>query len=90
MLARRLTTILPTMTLAEALETTRMHRVAGLTGARRAGVATRPCHAPPHTVCPVGPLGGGHQPPAKGCLGNSSQAPSGANHCAPDFRTPAR
>jgi predicted ATPase with chaperone activity len=32
MLARRLTTILPAMTLAEAIETTRMHRVAGLTG----------------------------------------------------------
>jgi predicted ATPase with chaperone activity len=33
MLARRLTTILPAMTLAEATETTRVHRVAGLTGA---------------------------------------------------------
>ena len=32
MLARRLTTILPAMTLAEAIETTRIHRVAGLTG----------------------------------------------------------
>jgi len=32
MLARRLTTILPAMTLAEAMETTRIHRVAGLTG----------------------------------------------------------
>ena len=31
MLARRLTTILPAMTLAEAIETTRIHRVAGLT-----------------------------------------------------------
>ena len=33
MLARRLTTILPAMTLAEAIETTRIHRVAGRTGA---------------------------------------------------------
>jgi magnesium chelatase family protein len=32
MLARRLTTILPAMTLADALETTRLHRVAGRTG----------------------------------------------------------
>jgi predicted aldo/keto reductase-like oxidoreductase len=31
---RRLTTLLPAMTLAEAIETTRMHRVAGLTGDR--------------------------------------------------------
>jgi Magnesium chelatase, subunit ChlI len=42
MLARRLTTILPAMTLAEAIETTRIHRVAGLTGDRRALVTTRP------------------------------------------------
>ena len=34
MLARRLTTILPAMTLAEAMETTRIHRIAGLTGDR--------------------------------------------------------
>jgi magnesium chelatase family protein len=41
MLARRLTTILPAMTLAEAIETTRIHRVAGLTGDRTAFVTTR-------------------------------------------------
>jgi predicted ATPase with chaperone activity len=35
MLARRLTTILPAMTLAEAIETTRIHSVAGLTGVAR-------------------------------------------------------
>jgi magnesium chelatase family protein len=46
MLARRLTTILPAMTLAEAIETTRIHRVAGLTGERTALVTTRPCRAP--------------------------------------------
>jgi magnesium chelatase family protein len=43
MLARRLTTILPAMPPAEALETTRIHRVAGLTDARTALVTTRPC-----------------------------------------------
>jgi predicted ATPase with chaperone activity len=42
-LARRLTTILPAMTLAEVLETTRIHRVAGRTGGRTAVVTTRPC-----------------------------------------------
>ena len=36
MLERRLTTILPAMTLAEAVETTRSHRVTGLTGDRTA------------------------------------------------------
>jgi predicted ATPase with chaperone activity len=41
MIARRLTTILPAMILAEALDTTCIHRVAGLTGNRTAWVATR-------------------------------------------------
>jgi magnesium chelatase family protein len=45
MLARRLTTILPAMTLAEAIETTRIHRAAGRMGDRTASVTTRPCHA---------------------------------------------
>ncbi len=44
--ARQLTTILPALTLAEAIETTRIHRVAGLTGARTVWVTTRPCRAP--------------------------------------------
>ena len=61
-LARRLTTILPAMTLAEALETTRLHRVAGLTGARPAVVTARPCRAPPQTISEVGLIGGGHLP----------------------------
>jgi magnesium chelatase family protein len=46
MLARRLTTILPAMTLAEAIETTRIHRIAGRTGDRTAVVTTRPLRAP--------------------------------------------
>jgi ATP-dependent protease Clp ATPase subunit len=50
MLARRLTTILPAMTLAEALEATCIHRVAGLTGERTAWVTTRPCRAPHHPI----------------------------------------
>jgi magnesium chelatase family protein len=53
MLARRLTTILPAMRLAEALETTRIHSVAGLTGARTAA---------PHTIADVGLIGGGQVP----------------------------
>jgi magnesium chelatase family protein len=60
MLARRLTTILPAMTLAEAMETTRMHRVAGLTGDRTALVTTRPCRAPHQTISDAGLMGGGH------------------------------
>jgi magnesium chelatase family protein len=62
MLARRLTTILPAMTLAEAIETTRIHSVAGLTGDRTALVTTRPCRAPQQTSLDVGLSGGGHLP----------------------------
>jgi magnesium chelatase family protein len=62
MLARRLTTILPDMTLAEAIETTRLHRVAGLTGRRPAVVTARPFRAPHHTISDVGLIGGGQVP----------------------------
>jgi Magnesium chelatase, subunit ChlI len=62
MLAGRLTPILPAMTVAEAIETTRIHRVAGLTGDRTALVTTRSCRAPHHTISDVGLIGGGHVP----------------------------
>jgi magnesium chelatase family protein len=62
MLAWRLTTILPAMTLAEALETTRIHRVAGLTGGRTALFTTRPCRAPHHPISDAGLIGRGHVP----------------------------
>jgi magnesium chelatase family protein len=62
MLARRLTTILPAMTLAEAIETTRIHSGAGLTGDRTAWVTTRPCRASHHTIADVGLIGGGAVP----------------------------
>jgi magnesium chelatase family protein len=62
MLVRRLITILPPMTLAEAIETTRIHSVAGLTGDRTALVTTRPFRAPHHTISDAGLIGGGHVP----------------------------
>jgi magnesium chelatase family protein len=62
MLARRRTTILPAMTLPEALDTTRLPRVVGRTGDRLAWVTTRPCRAPHHTISAVGLIGGGHVP----------------------------
>jgi Magnesium chelatase, subunit ChlI len=62
MLARRLTTILPDMTLAEAIETMRNHRVAGCSGDRTAVVTTRPFWAPHHTISDVGLIGGGQVP----------------------------
>jgi magnesium chelatase family protein len=62
MLARRLATMLPDMTLAEALETSRIHRVAGLTGRQAAGVTTRPFRAPHHPIADVGVIGGDQMP----------------------------
>jgi magnesium chelatase family protein len=62
MLARRLTTILPAMTLAEAIETARIHSMAGHTGGRTAWVTTRPCRAPHQTIADVGLIGAGAVP----------------------------
>ena len=62
LLARRLTTILPAMTLAEAIETTRIHSVAGLTDDRKALVTTRPFRAPHHPISDAGRIGGGQVP----------------------------
>jgi magnesium chelatase family protein len=50
------------MTLADALDTTRIHSVAGRTGDRTACVTTRPCRAPHHTISAVGLIGGGQVP----------------------------
>jgi magnesium chelatase family protein len=50
------------MTLAEAIETTRIHSVAGLTGDRTALVTTRPCRAPHQTLSDAGLIGGGQVP----------------------------
>jgi hypothetical protein len=62
MLARWLTVILLAMTLPEALDTTRIHSVAGRTGERTACVTTRPFRAPHHTISDVGLIGGGQVP----------------------------
>jgi magnesium chelatase family protein len=62
MLARRLTTILPAMTLAQAIATTRIRRIAGCSGNRTSVVTARPCRAPHQTITDVGLIGGGHVP----------------------------
>jgi magnesium chelatase family protein len=54
--------MLPAMSLAEALETTRIHSVAGLTGARTAVVTSRPFRALHHTISDAGLIGGGQVP----------------------------
>jgi magnesium chelatase family protein len=48
------------MTLAEAIDTTRIHRVTGGTGDRTALVTTRPCRAPHQNLSDAGLIGGGH------------------------------
>ncbi len=62
MLARRLPTILPTMTLDEALETTKIHSVAGVLEGGRSLCAVRPFRAPHHTISDAGLIGGGSVP----------------------------
>jgi magnesium chelatase family protein len=61
-MARRLTTVLPEMTLPEAIETTHIHNIAGLTGGCTAVVTARPFRAPHHTISAVGLIGGGQVP----------------------------
>jgi magnesium chelatase family protein len=62
MLARRLPSILPGVTLEEALEITKIHSVAGLLPRGAALVTTRPFRAPHHTVSDAGLVGGGSAP----------------------------
>jgi magnesium chelatase family protein len=62
MLARRLPSILPAMTTAEALDVTKVYSVAGLLGAQPRVIATRPFRAPHHTASRVSLVGGGTQP----------------------------
>jgi magnesium chelatase family protein len=62
MLARRVPTILPNMSLDEALEVTKIHSVAGLLAADASLIATRPFRAPHHTISDAGLIGGGHYP----------------------------
>lgn len=62
MLAKRLPTILPPMTLNEALETTKIHSIVGLLSPGQALVTQRPFRAPHHTASDAGLLGGNVNP----------------------------
>jgi magnesium chelatase family protein len=62
MLARRLPTVLPKMSLEEALETTKIHSVAGTLPLGESLVARRPFRAPHHTISDAGLIGGGSYP----------------------------
>jgi magnesium chelatase family protein len=62
MLARRLPTILPSMGLEEALETTKIHSVAGTLPPGQSLLTQRPFRAPHHTISDAGLIGGGSSP----------------------------
>jgi len=62
MLAKRLATILPPLTLNEALETTKIHSIVGLLKPGQALVTQRPFRAPHHTASDAGLLGGNINP----------------------------
>lgn len=73
MLAKRLPTILPTLSLHEALETTKIHSVAGKLPNHKGLLSTRPFRAPHHTISDVAMVGGGTKP----CPGEISLAHHG-------------
>ncbi len=62
MLARRLPTILPELTLEETIEVSKIYSVAGLLDSRKPLLATRPFRSPHHSISSVGLAGGGQFP----------------------------
>lgn len=62
MLAKRLPTILPPMTFEEALETTKIHSIAGILPKEKAIITERPFRSPHHTVSDAALVGGGSFP----------------------------
>ena len=72
MLAKRIPTILPPMSLEEAIETTRIHSVAGVLEDSRGLVGARPYRSPHHTISDAGLIGGGAVPrPGEVSLGHN-------------------
>lgn len=62
MMAKRLPTILPPLSLGESLETTKIHSVAGRLNKDSSLIATRPFRSPHHTISQVAMVGGGASP----------------------------
>ncbi|MCP4550899.1 MAG: YifB family Mg chelatase-like AAA ATPase [Bacteroidetes bacterium] len=62
MLAKRMPSILPPLNLNEALETTKIHSVAGKMGSNKGLITIRPFRAPHHTISDAGLVGGGTFP----------------------------
>ena len=66
MLARRLPSILPPLSFAEALEVTKIYSIMGLLDQREPLIRRRPFRAPHHTISYAGMVGGGHGVPRPG------------------------
>ncbi len=62
MLSKRIPTIIPPLALEEAIETTKIHSIAGLLNGNHSFVSIRPFRAPHHTISDVGLLGGSAVP----------------------------
>ncbi|MFT5469347.1 MAG: magnesium chelatase family protein [Verrucomicrobiales bacterium] len=62
MMAKRLVTLMPPMSEAEAIETTKVHSVAGLLSCEQGFLARRPFRSPHHTISDAGLLGGTSNP----------------------------
>src|SRR5207253_1923021 len=62
MLSKRIATVIPPMSLEEAIETTKIHSIAGLLTPEQSFVPTRPFRSPHHTISDIGLLGGGAIP----------------------------
>lgn len=87
MLAKRLPSILPPLSLSESLETTQIHSVAGKLGERVSLIAQRPFRSPHHTISQVALVGGGQNPQP----GEISLAHNGVLFCdeLPEFQRTA-
>ncbi|MEE4240032.1 MAG: YifB family Mg chelatase-like AAA ATPase [Desulfopila sp.] len=72
MLAKRVITILPDMSFAEALQTTKVHSIAGVLPENSAFISQRPFRSPHHTISDAGLVGGGSYPrPGEVSLANN-------------------
>ena len=83
MMAKRLPSILPPLSLSESLETTQIHSVAGKLSRDTSLISQRPFRSPHHTISSVAPVGGGTNPQP----GEISLAPHGVPFCdeLPEF-----